>query len=52
MLLKKGNQQQQEAVKGIFVPKEKRIEARNEISKAHFHFGSEHESMIYPIYLS
>ncbi|CDW73887.1 UNKNOWN [Stylonychia lemnae] len=46
MLLKKGNQQQKqitEQVKGIFVPKEKRIEARNEIARAHFQIGQADE---------
>eukprot|EP00347_Sterkiella_histriomuscorum_P013343 403365079 len=47
MLLKKPNQQQQkqaaEQVKGIYMPKEKRIEARNEIARAHFQFGSKEE---------
>jgi len=31
-------------VKGIYVPKERRVEARNEISKAHFQIGSEENS--------
>lgn len=42
MLLKKTptKQQQIDSVKGIFLPKEKRIETRNEIQRAHFHLGS------------
>ena len=27
-------------VKGIYMTREKRLEAKNEISRAHFHFGS------------
>jgi len=42
MLLRKTHQQ--DSVKGIYMPKEKRIEARNEIAKAHFHFGDKSES--------
>lgn len=45
MLLKRsspGKQQQppQEVIKGIFMPKEQRIETRNEICRAHFNLGS------------
>lgn len=46
MLLKK-NSQPVEQIKGIFVTKEKRIEARNEIAKAHFHIGNSAESKIF-----
>ncbi len=47
MLLKK-NVQPTEQVKGIYVTKEKRVEARNEIAKAHFHIGNQSESKITP----
>ena len=46
MLLKKrsspGKSQQppQEVIKGIFMPREQRLETRNEICKAHFNLGS------------
>ena len=44
MLLKRsspGKQQPpQEVIKGIFMPKEARIETRNEICRAHFNLGS------------
>jgi hypothetical protein len=48
MLLKRpspGKQQPpKEIVKGIFMPKEQRIETRNEICRAHFNLGSEEVS--------
>jgi hypothetical protein len=49
MLLKKAttaktSKQSVEQVKGIYMTKEKRIETRNEISKAHFNFGQPDES--------
>jgi len=30
----------QEQIKGIFMPREKRLEAKNEICRAHFNLGS------------
>jgi len=47
MLLKKmqkGTAQRLEEVKGTYTSKEKRMEQRNEIARAHFNFGQEGES--------
>ena len=55
MLLKRsspGKQQPpQEVIKGIFMPKEARIETRNEICRAHFNLGSEEVSKFVELYI-